>query len=158
MWILFILTFWFFSGQCGNQVGQQFWSQICTEHGINSDGTSIDTTGVSRKDRPDVFFQRNNNSRFTPRAILIDLEPRVINSICHEHNPNLFNPKNVYVSPDGGGAANQWVEGYLHAKKNIDDVMDMIDRELDNCDNLEAFQLIHSVAGGTGSGFGSIKK
>jgi tubulin gamma len=21
-------------GQCGNQIGQEFWKQLCTEHGI----------------------------------------------------------------------------------------------------------------------------
>lgn len=83
------------------------------------------------------------------------MEPRVVNSIVNGDNKNLFNPRNIYVSGDGGGAANQWVEGYLHAKKHMREIVDMIDRELDSCDNLEAFQLIHSVAGGTGSGFGS---
>ena len=38
----------------------------------------------------------------------------------------------------------------------IDDIFDMIDRELDDCDNLEAFFLHHSIAGGTGSGMGSM--
>jgi len=31
----------------------------------------------------------------------------------------------------------------------------MIDREADGSDSLEGFLLIHSIAGGTGSGFGS---
>lgn len=87
---------------------------------------------------------------------MIDLEPRVINSITTGTHKGLFDDKNVFVSSDGGGAANQWVEGYLNGKRNLDTVSDMIDRELDNCDNLEGFQLAHSVAGGTGSGFGSL--
>lgn len=102
-----------------------------------------------------MFFQRNINERFTPRAILIDLEPRVINSITSGEQNGLFNSKNIFVSPNGGGAANQWVEGYLNGKRNLETVLDMIDRELDDCDNLEGFQLVHSVGGGTGSGFGS---
>lgn len=32
--------------------------------------------------------------------------------------------------------------------------MDMIDREADGSDSLEGFVLCHSIAGGTGSGFG----
>jgi tubulin gamma len=144
-------------GQCGNQVGGKFWSQICAEHGINSDGTTDESYKDSVKnDLPDVFFQRNINNRFTPRAILIDLEPRVINSITSGDHHGLFNSKNIFLSPDGGGAANQWVEGYLNGKRNLESVLDMIDRELDGCDNLEGFQLVHSVAGGTGSGFGSL--
>lgn len=142
------------AGQCGNQVCGTFWNQICNEHGINSDGTTAENyENIEKNDRPDVFFQRNSNNRFTPRSILIDLEPRVINSLMTN---GLFDSKNVYISEDGGGAANQWVEGYLNGKKNLETVLDMIDRELDGCDNLEAFQLCHSVAGGTGSGFGSL--
>lgn len=95
------------------------------------------------------------NNRFTPRAILIDLEPKVINSIMSDSN-GLFDSKNVYLSPDGSGAGNQWVEGYLKGKRHIETILDMIDRELDGCDNPEGFQLVHSVAGGTGSGFGSL--
>ena len=33
--------------------------------------------------------------------------------------------------------------------------MDMIEREADGTDSLEGFMLIHSINGGTGSGFGS---
>jgi tubulin gamma len=33
--------------------------------------------------------------------------------------------------------------------------MEMIDREADGSDSLEGFVLIHSIAGGTGSGVGS---
>jgi len=25
-------------GQCGNQVGMEFWKQLCLEHGISRDG------------------------------------------------------------------------------------------------------------------------
>lgn len=146
----------FNAGQCGNQVGSKFWSQLCSEHGINLNGTTDEGySSESKNDRPDVFFQRNLNNRFTPRAVLIDLEPRVINSISSGEQMGLFDPKNVYLSEDGSGAGNQWVEGYLKGKRALDDVLDIIDRELDSCDNLEGFQLIHSVSGGTGAGFGS---
>ncbi|GIQ91419.1 gamma tubulin, partial [Kipferlia bialata] len=33
--------------------------------------------------------------------------------------------------------------------------MEMIDREAEGCDSLEGFTLLHSIAGGTGSGLGS---
>ena len=25
-------------GQCGNQIGMEFWKQLCSEHGISKDG------------------------------------------------------------------------------------------------------------------------
>ena len=143
-------------GQCGNQVGEQFWSQLCQEHRIQVDGMPISQDeGEYRNDRPGVFFSQGSTGRYTPRAILIDLEPRVINSIRNKTNDSLFDPKNCYVSSEGGGAANRWAEGYMNAVHNKEEVLDMINRQLDGCDNCEGFQLLHSVAGGTGSGFGS---
>ena len=44
--------------------------------------------------------------------MLIDLEPRVINSIMNSAYANLYNAENVYVSKDGGGAGNNWASGY----------------------------------------------
>ncbi|ODV87757.1 hypothetical protein CANARDRAFT_25974 [[Candida] arabinofermentans NRRL YB-2248] len=82
------------------------------------------------------------------------MEPRVVSGI-RARNPNLFNPKNIYLSSDGGGAGNKWAEGYAHAYKHKEEIMDMLSREIDSCDSFEGFQLIHSVAGGTGSGLGS---
>ncbi|VEU22613.1 DEKNAAC103581 [Brettanomyces naardenensis] len=143
------------AGQCGNQVGQQFWSQLCGEHGIEKDGMPVKVEGIERNDQPGVFFRTNSSGRYTPRAILIDLEPRVINSIKAETNDGLFDPKDIYVSSEGGGAANRWAEGYVNAMRNKEEILDMINREIDSCDNFEGFQLLHSVAGGTGSGFGS---
>jgi tubulin gamma len=29
-------------GQCGNQVGSEFWRTLCQEHGIRKDGTLED--------------------------------------------------------------------------------------------------------------------
>jgi tubulin gamma len=67
----------------------------------------------------------------------------------------LYNPENIFLSKDGGGAGNNWAKGYGNAEKVQDDVFDIIDREADGSDSLEGFVLIHSIAGGTGSGMGS---
>ena len=44
--------------------------------------------------------------------MLVDLEPRVINTIMNSAYANLYNPENIYVSKDGGGAGNNWAQGY----------------------------------------------
>lgn len=157
------------AGQCGNQIGQEFWEQLCREHGINSgDGTLKDTSlfpGLydddeyisahnTRNDYPNIFFNQDDDNRFTPRSILFDLEPRVVANIANRFS-NLFNPRNLYTSANGSGAGNNWSQGYDYATSHFEDLIDIIDREVDSCDSLEAFQLIHSVAGGTGSGLGS---
>ena len=67
-------------GQCGNQIGNEFWKQLCSEHGISSEGI-VDEKAINGDDRKDVFFYQADDDHYIPRAVLIDLEPRVINSI-----------------------------------------------------------------------------
>jgi tubulin gamma len=45
--------------------------------------------------------------------------------------------------------------GYSLAEKYSEEIVEMLDREADGSDSLEGFVLIHSIAGGTGSGLGS---
>jgi len=142
-------------GQCGNQIGTQFWSRLIEEHGIGADGIVQDFAMDTVCDRKDVFFYQADDQHYIPRALLIDLEPRVINTLRESAFKNLWNPENVYVDPSGGGAGNNWAQGYCSAVTKYEQIMDMIDREADNSDSLEGFVLTHSIAGGTGSGFGS---
>jgi hypothetical protein len=41
----------------------------------------------------------------------MDLEPRVINSIKNSEFKGLYNPENIYIHPEGGGAGNNWAKG-----------------------------------------------
>jgi tubulin gamma len=175
-------------GQCGNQIGGEFWKQLCLEHGIRPDGTlheappaivgaqHVHSNGESHAssptprhlpqwqttdrnnnivdDRKDVFFYQSDDDKYIPRALLIDLEPRVVNKLAH-NNQNLFNPENYFIAKDGGGAGNNWASGFRQGEEHHEQVLDMIDREADNSDSLEGFVLTHSIAGGTGSGMGS---
>jgi tubulin gamma len=44
-------------GQCGNQVGNEFWRVLCAEHGIAPDGVVYDTAPTTGcDDRKSVFF------------------------------------------------------------------------------------------------------
>jgi len=138
-------------GQCGNQIGGEFWKQLCLEHGIESgDGTlkelpeqhnimGNNNNNFGRQqqqlggqqgvdDRKDVFFYQSDDDRYTPRALLMDLEPRVVNKLAHS-NQKLFNPENVFVSPDGGGAGNNWASGFRQGQEHCEQILDMIDRE-----------------------------
>ena len=141
-------------GQCGNQIGSEFWKQLCMEHGINAEGI-VEEYATQGDDRKDVFFYQADDEHYIPRALLIDLEPRVINSIQMSQYSNLYNPENVFISKEGGGAGNNWAVGYLESEKVQDEILEMIDREADGSDSLEGFLLTHSISGGTGSGFGS---
>ncbi|KAF8504234.1 Tubulin/FtsZ, GTPase domain-containing protein [Gautieria morchelliformis] len=114
--------------QCGNQ-GMHLdttFSPVLCERGILEDWV---TKGGERKH---VFFYQAEDGHYIPRAALIDLEPRVINTI-------LSGPH------EGGGAGNGWAQGYAAGERIYDEVMDMLHR----------FMLMHSIADGTGSGLGS---
>ncbi|OCL06425.1 tubulin-domain-containing protein [Glonium stellatum] len=136
------------------QLGSQFWQQLCQEHGINQDG-NLEDFATEGGDRKDVFFYQSDDTRYIPRAILLDLEPRVLNAIQNGPYKNIYNPENFYIHKDGTGAGNNWGAGYAMGEQVHEEVMDMIDREADGSDSLEGFMLLHSIAGGTGSGLGS---
>ncbi|TXT06929.1 uncharacterized protein COLE_06260 [Cutaneotrichosporon oleaginosum] len=142
------------AGQAGNQSTPQFWQKLCAEHGISPTGM-LEDTAETQGDRKDVFFYQADDEHYIPRAIMIDLEPRVINNILTSPFKGLYNPENIYVSKTGGGAGNNWAQGYAAGERVYDDVIEMIDREADGSDSLEGFMLLHSIAGGTGSGLGS---
>ncbi|RKO84380.1 tubulin gamma chain [Blyttiomyces helicus] len=96
-----------------------------------------------------------DDEHYIPRAILLDLEPRVINNILTSPYANLYNPENIFLSADGGGAGNNWAYGYSSGEKIHEEIVEMLDREADGSESLEGFMLLHSIAGGTGSGLGS---
>eukprot|EP00933_Yihiella_yeosuensis_P029668 TRINITY_DN23300_c0_g1_i1.p1 TRINITY_DN23300_c0_g1~~TRINITY_DN23300_c0_g1_i1.p1 ORF type:complete len:467 (+),score=67.06 TRINITY_DN23300_c0_g1_i1:103-1503(+) len=141
-------------GQCGNQIGSEFWKLLCAEHGISQRGV-LEDFATAGDDRKDVFFYQADDEHYIPRALLIDMEPRVINMIQNSEYAELYNPENVFIMKDGGGAGNNWAKGYSGAEKVQEDIFEMLDREADGSDSLEGFVLIHSIAGGTGSGMGS---
>jgi tubulin gamma len=141
-------------GQCGNQIGQEFWKQLCCEHGIDAEGI-VQENAMYGDDRKDVFFYQADDDHYIPRAILVDLEPRVIKTIQNSAYSKLYNQENIFIGKEGGGAGNCWAKGYVEGEKYQEEIMEMVDREADGSDSLEGFILIHSINGGTGSGFGS---
>ncbi|KAI5172566.1 tubulin gamma [Nematocida sp. LUAm3] len=137
-------------GQCGNQIGAEFWDRISWEHGISASGEVKERKG----DRKDIFFYESSDGRYFPRSVLVDLEPRVISSIS-QSRPGIFNRESIWVSSEGGGAGNLWSSGYQQGKNNSESIMEILQRETENSDNTDGFILFHSVGGGTGSGLGS---
>ncbi|KAG8034474.1 hypothetical protein G9C98_007550 [Cotesia typhae] len=141
-------------GQCGNQIGFEFWKRLCAEHGISPEGI-LEEFATEGTDRKDVFFYQSDDEHYIPRAVLLDLEPRVIHTIMNSPYSKLYNPENIYLSKHGGGAGNNWASGYHQGEKLQEEIFDILDREADGSDSLEGFVLCHSIAGGTGSGMGS---
>ncbi len=101
------------------------------------------------------FIDDNLPSRLIPRAILIDTEPGTINNIQSCRSGELFSPDNMIYGTSGAG--NNWAKGYYsEGKELLDTINDCIHKEIEQCDHIQAIQLIHSLGGGTGSGLGSL--
>ena len=45
------------------------------------------------------------------------------------------------MSQDGGGAGNNWAQGYSAGEKLYEDIMEMVDREAEGSDSLEVCNL-----------------
>ena len=56
-------------GQCGNQVGSEFWKTIIKEHGIRPDGI-LEDFATDGTDRKDVFFYQADDEHYIPRALV----------------------------------------------------------------------------------------
>ena len=79
------------AGQCGNQIGSKFWEVISAEHGIDTVGQYSGDSDLQLQ-RVDVYFNEVQDSRYVPRAILLDLEPGVLDSIRASAIGTLFRP------------------------------------------------------------------
>eukprot|EP01084_Bolivina_argentea_P197956 339108_1 len=141
-------------GQCGNQMGHKFWQVISHEHGINPSGSYTGDSDLQLK-RIDVYYNESIVNRYIPHAIFMDLEPGAIDSIKAGSFGKLFRADNMIFSQYG--ASNNWAKGfYTEGAELIESAFDIIRKEIESCDCLQGFQMIHSLGGGTGSGMGAL--
>ncbi len=90
----------------------------------------------------------------TARAILVDMEPRVIDHCLQKKKKWKYDPSRAFKME--GGSGNNWAQGFLKHGENVrDSVLDLFRKEVESCDFLDSFLILESVAGGTGSGLGT---
>ena len=146
-------------GQCGNQIGQEFWQTICREHKIDKDGNFTGKKGNpaddARLDKINVYFNQIDKSRFVPRAVLVDLEPGTVDLIKASPIGNIFNPDN-YVFGYSGSRGQWGAARNSNGAELVDEVIDVIRKEVEACDCPQGFQITHSLGGGTGSALGTL--
>jgi len=142
------------TGQCGNQIGSKFWEVVSDEHGIDKDGQYIGNNQL-QLDRISVYYNEVNHQKYVPRAVLVDLESGTMNAIRSSSLGHLFRPDNFVYGQSSAG--NNWAKGhYTEGAELVDNVLDVVRREAENCDSLQGFQFTHSLGGGTGSGMGTL--
>ena len=107
----------------------------------------------------DRYFYEQEAEKKLPlaRAVLIDMETKVIECSISDAKRDgnwLYDPLSVHKGCKGSG--NNWANGFCqHGPKSREGVLNVIQREVEKCDNLEGFLILMSVAGGTGSGLGT---
>ncbi|XP_063231117.1 tubulin alpha-8 chain-like isoform X2 [Bacillus rossius redtenbacheri] len=143
-------------GQAGVQIGNACWELYCLEHGIESDGILPEDKKACLADSCfDTFFSESAGGKMTPRAIMIDLEPTVIDEVRTSAYKLLHHPENLISGRED--AANNYARGfYTIGKDVIAQTMDRVRKLSDKCEGLQGFFVFHSFGGGTGSGFTSL--
>ncbi|KAJ9117452.1 hypothetical protein QFC22_004302 [Naganishia vaughanmartiniae] len=134
-----------------------FWENILQEHGLDKSGkyTGTEASSNIQLDRLSVYFDEVANKKYVPRSIQIDLEPAVLDNVKNGSMGNLFRP-DTFVNAQGG-AGNNWAKGYYtEGAELVDQILDIARGQAERSDNLQGFQVLHSLGGGTGSGLGAL--
>lgn len=133
-------------------MGTSLWQLYLLEHGIAADG-SYDSN-IERDDNLGTFFDCNVPNKCIPRALMVDLEPTVMDEVRRDYK-GLFRPNQLISAKED--AANNFARGRLTTGLQvIENVSDQIRKITDNCSGLSGFLLFHSFGGGTGSGLTSL--
>jgi len=141
-------------GQCGNQIGNRFWQTVISEHNLDGNGFYEGSNPAVDLDKVSVYM-RAAGERYVPRACLIDLEPGTVDVIKASPVGTLFKPDNFVFGASGAG--NNWAKGhYTEGAELIEEALDVVRKEVENCDCPQGFQITHSLGGGTGSGMGTL--
>ncbi|VDK47178.1 unnamed protein product [Taenia asiatica] len=144
-------------GQTGIQVGHAMWELACLEHNVGRDGTPV---SLSQDDGISInsLFVHCSNGNYTPRALLIDLDPTVVgksielkDEVRVGHYRNLWNSSNLFGGREDA-ASNYARAYYSQSQCRLTGVLDRIRVLTEQCDFLSSFKLVYSANGGTGSG------
>lgn len=106
----------------------------------------------------------------SPLQVLVDTEPRVVGEVRGRRKAPLH-AGTWWQYPDGSGvledcwsrsqpgasgSGNNWAMGYHQQGAAMREaVLELVRAEAERSDRMAAFQIVHSLAGGTGSGLGS---
>jgi len=143
-------------GQCGNQVGAEFFNSLTKELNKNC-ATGSRYSEYLQDGQVRFFYENEKSTNWCARAVLIDMEPKVIQGVLKDSRKMgawCYNDQQLVYGAAGSG--NNWSSGYIeHGPALWSSASDCLQRELEKCDRLDGFVLVMSAAGGTGSGVGT---
>lgn len=167
-------------GQCGNQLGLKWWDVMLQEYkahpqytdacnavfydSYRTDGIVGESAIYSTADKPTqkgaptrppgITGPSSSLSHLRARCVAVDMEEGVLQAMLRGPLKHLFD-NNFFVS-DVSGAGNNFGVGHMeYGDQYIDSIADTIRRQVELCDCIQAFFVLHSLSGGTGSGLGT---
>ena len=142
-------------GGCGNSTACKLWDLMKQEHSIDSYG--LCQGNECQRQKIHVYYNEAPSNCFTPRAILVDLEPSNLDSIRASPIGASFNPSNYIYGKKDNHFGQVYAVGYYDEGAEVMDALcDAVRREAESCDNMQGFHVSHSLGGGTGSGLGAL--
>lgn len=135
-------------GQCGNQIGFNFFSDLIKE--IKRSHDSIATVIYNN------FFHTKNGKDIIANAILVDMETKVIDGCFNKSKNFEFIYDKELVVQKHSGSGNNWANGFFNHGPSIENILvEKFTILLNKLFNVDSVILINSLAGGTGSGLGA---
>ncbi|CAK7290733.1 tubulin delta chain isoform X4 [Vulpes vulpes] len=144
-------------GQCGNQIGFEVFDALYSDSHCPQGLCSKRENEAYQASSKERFFSEEENGVPIARAVLVDMEPKVINqtlSKAAQSGQWKYAQHSCFCQKEGSG--NNWAYGYsVHGPRHEESIMNLIQKEVEKCDSLSGFFIIMSMAGGTGSGLGA---
>nr|KAF6417555.1 tubulin delta 1 [Molossus molossus] len=144
-------------GQCGNQIGFEVFDTLFSDSHCPQGLCSKRENEAYQASCKERFFSEEENGVPIARAVLVDMEPKVINQTLSKAAQSgrwKYGQHSCFCQKQGSG--NNWAYGYsVHGPRHEESIMDLIQKEVEKCDSLSGFFIIMSMAGGTGSGLGA---
>lgn len=143
-------------GQCGIEIGDAMLKTLKTHAEAHPDETSdlFKNYQKSRNTNSHIPNSHIPEQLFTPNCLLLDTEEKVVNKTIKNGLSSGIDYKHHWSKFSGSG--NNWAHGYNgHAEGSKVEILEKIQKVLEPMDSCESICLIHSLAGGTGSGLGT---
>ncbi|KAJ8415814.1 hypothetical protein AAFF_G00403710 [Aldrovandia affinis] len=134
-------------GQCGNQLGLEWWRLL-----MQTPGQGSENDRCERSRNP--FSARDGKLG----AVFVDSEPKVLRGARHLVRSKKLHESNIIAGK--GGRGSNWAYGY-HGQRDegehgiLQQTMEAVRREVERRDCYCGTILLHSLSGGTGSGLGA---
>eukprot|EP01155_Anaeramoeba_flamelloides_P037008 Anaeramoba_flamelloidesc26820_g1_i2.p1 GENE.c26820_g1_i2~~c26820_g1_i2.p1 ORF type:complete len:225 (-),score=48.38 c26820_g1_i2:635-1309(-) len=142
-----------FVGECGVQMGTDYFKLIAQEHQLNEEGVYVGEQDYQLENIKCLYEETQEN--YISRSIFCDLDPKTIETLKTNETMTNFRTENCI---SGNKTSNgNWATGhYTEGAEIVSNVQDSFRNEIERCDNLLGFQIFSSLGGGTGSGLGSL--